>query len=337
MTARAPSARGRLDPAELLQRINLPLVARRVLPAEWGPAVDRWHRHGPCPMCGGKDRARFDPPGSRGGWFCNHCGACGDLISLVQRVLGVRFPEAFRLIAEAAGLSPLAQGSTAGPVACAPLPAGSLPKPKTFVQALCRRLWAEGRHDHEHALAYVRARGADLAVLPPTVRGHDRLELRHPAGPGGRIIAVLPGLLGILRNEAGDPCGLHRIFLDPVVPRKAEIRVGDGESLSPKRVLSFLSCRGSSILVGEPDDTVDLVEGVENALALYSATGGAAVAAYSAGALPHVKIPPGVRNVRLWPDVDAVGLRYAREAVARFKGEGLKVTVHVADGPGGAA
>ena len=31
-------------------------------------------KHGPCPLCGGKDRYRFDDEDERGTWFCNQCG-----------------------------------------------------------------------------------------------------------------------------------------------------------------------------------------------------------------------------------------------------------------------
>ena len=38
---------------------------------------------GTCPMCGGKDRFRFDDKGGRGTWICSQCGA-GDEIELVK-------------------------------------------------------------------------------------------------------------------------------------------------------------------------------------------------------------------------------------------------------------
>ena len=61
-------------------------------------AVDRWHwilttlgvparylhnKHGPCPMCGGKDRFRWDDLEGRGTYICNQCGA-GDGLMLVM-------------------------------------------------------------------------------------------------------------------------------------------------------------------------------------------------------------------------------------------------------------
>jgi len=33
------------------------------------------NKQGPCPICGGRTRFRFDDLDGRGTWFCNHCGA----------------------------------------------------------------------------------------------------------------------------------------------------------------------------------------------------------------------------------------------------------------------
>ncbi len=58
---------------------------RGILPALGVPAKALSNRHGPCPMCGGKDRFRFDDKGGRGTWICSQCGA-GDGIELVKRI-----------------------------------------------------------------------------------------------------------------------------------------------------------------------------------------------------------------------------------------------------------
>ena len=41
-------------------------------------------KHGPCPMCGGKDRFRFDDKDGRGTYFCSGCGA-GDGVKLDRK------------------------------------------------------------------------------------------------------------------------------------------------------------------------------------------------------------------------------------------------------------
>ena len=87
---------------------------RGILSALGVPDKALRNRHGPCPMCGGKDRFRFDDKGGRGTWFCSHCGA-GDGIEFVKRHQGVEFRDAARLIEQHIGTVPVirADGSKA--------------------------------------------------------------------------------------------------------------------------------------------------------------------------------------------------------------------------------
>jgi putative DNA primase/helicase len=62
---------------------------RNLLPALGVDAKFLVNRHGPCPICGGDDRFRFDDTGN-GGWICNQCGA-GDGFSLTAKVTGLPF------------------------------------------------------------------------------------------------------------------------------------------------------------------------------------------------------------------------------------------------------
>jgi len=48
------------------------------------------NKHGPCPMCGGADRFRWDDQNGGGGFICNQCGA-GDGFDLARRVTGKSF------------------------------------------------------------------------------------------------------------------------------------------------------------------------------------------------------------------------------------------------------
>jgi len=55
------------------------------------------NRHAECPLCGGKDRFRFDDEGERGTWICNQCGA-GDGLALASKYLSVDIAEAARRV-----------------------------------------------------------------------------------------------------------------------------------------------------------------------------------------------------------------------------------------------
>jgi len=48
------------------------------------------NKHGPCPICGGADRFRFDDQNGNGGFICSQCGA-GDGFRLASRITGQPF------------------------------------------------------------------------------------------------------------------------------------------------------------------------------------------------------------------------------------------------------
>ena len=68
-------------------------------------------KHQPCPLCGGKDRYRFDDQDGTGSWYCNKCGgkACtgggGNGMDLLMRKAGWDFAEAAKRIEQHLGLA----------------------------------------------------------------------------------------------------------------------------------------------------------------------------------------------------------------------------------------
>jgi len=62
-------------------------------------------QHTACPVCGGKDRFRFDNQAGRGTWLCNQCGA-GDGLALVEKALSLSTKEAAAQVAALLGDNP---------------------------------------------------------------------------------------------------------------------------------------------------------------------------------------------------------------------------------------
>jgi len=60
------------------------------------------NKHGPCPICEGKDRFRWDNQNDGGGFICSQCGA-GDGFDLARRVTGKSFREIADQIASIMG------------------------------------------------------------------------------------------------------------------------------------------------------------------------------------------------------------------------------------------
>jgi putative DNA primase/helicase len=54
-------------------------------------------KHGACPICGGKDRFRFDDKEGRGTFYCNQCGS-GDGFTLASKALSLSMKDTANLI-----------------------------------------------------------------------------------------------------------------------------------------------------------------------------------------------------------------------------------------------
>lgn len=69
-------------------------------------------KHQPCPLCGGKDRYRFDDQDGSGSWYCNQCGGrdqsggAGNGMELLMRRTGWTFPEAAKRVEQHLGIAP---------------------------------------------------------------------------------------------------------------------------------------------------------------------------------------------------------------------------------------
>lgn len=57
--------------------------------SNYGCQLPPGRKHGPCPVCGGKDRFRFDDKNGRGTWFCSQCEpSSGGGLLLLSRFIG---------------------------------------------------------------------------------------------------------------------------------------------------------------------------------------------------------------------------------------------------------
>jgi putative DNA primase/helicase len=73
------------------------------------------NRHGACPICGGKDRFRWDDKEGRGTFICNSCGA-GDGFRLAQLVTGKSFRTICETITSITGMHPTSSADHANRV-----------------------------------------------------------------------------------------------------------------------------------------------------------------------------------------------------------------------------
>lgn len=272
------------------------------------------NRHGPCPVCGGKDRFRFDDREGHGTFFCNHCGA-GDGFTLLEKVQRRDPLEALSAVVRwLYGLDPARGTATPAPPPAPP----TSPSPATLerMQTKLKALWREAipleAPKAETGRAYLEFRGlCGLSPLPCDVRLHPDLPYWFP-GPEGKPVELgrYPALLALVRNLDGKVRGLHRTYLQPNGQGKARVLSPAGEPLSAKKLLALApgATRGAAIRLYPvtEEGKLAIAEGIETALAVSRVNPGwPCWSAMFAGNLAQFELPAGVESIAIMADNDS--------------------------------
>lgn len=165
-------------------------------------------KHGPCPLCGGRDRFRFDDRDGRGTYFCSGCGA-GDGVKLAMGITDLSFKDAAREIERLAGVMQPVTG-----------------KPERTdddkLQAL-RKVFKESKpiQRGDEAYAYLAGRGLRLRDLPEAVRVHAGLRYQD-----GDVVGTYAAMLATVTAPDGRAVSLHRTYIQEA--RKAPVAAPAG-------------------------------------------------------------------------------------------------------------
>lgn len=263
-------------------------------------------KHGPCPVCGGVDRFRFDDAERRGTSFCSQCGA-RDGMQLAMAVTGRQFADLASEIDQLLGnITP-------------DTPRKELSKED--MQVTMRRLWAESRQIVEGDLAhtYLLTRGIELPHYDAgTLRFHPNMR----DGEGG----VRPCLVAKVAVY-GEPNALtmHRTFLREDGKAKAEME-------SPRKIYPCELQDGACVmLVGlNGRDSMGVAEGVETAMSASLDYNMPVWATINAGMMARWIPPSGLDSLVIFGDNDAsyTGHAAAYALARRAKAKGVpNVTV----------
>ncbi len=251
---------------------------------------------------------RLHGPGAPGKWTDAAVGSHGDLLDLIRHRTNA--PTLRAALAEARAFLALPASPARGD-------AGDYDATEA-----ARRLWRLCRAvDGTHAEAYLRARGLARCRFP-ALRFHPELRYRE-----GSAVRHLPGLVAAVTGDDGALQGVHRTWLDPRRPTKAEVA-------SPRKALGRIY--GLAVRFGAHADRVAPLlvgEGIETVLSLVTAVPDiTAAAALSAGGLGSFSIPPGYRRLVIARDNDPEGERAAERLARRCARAGVAATVIVPQG-----
>ena len=279
------------------------------------------NRHGPCPMCGGRDRFRFDDH-DRGTWICNVCGA-GDGVKLFMLYANIGFSEAVKAIAAFLG-NRLDGPEINQKSATQRSPATSRPTPPTR-QAAAMDLWRASRtiRRGDDVDVYLRGRGIALDDYPKALR----FSPIAPYFDGDIRTDRFSAMVAAVTGPDGELRTVHRTYLR--AGRKAAVG-------SPKKLAGKIGLN-ASIKLFAPSDVLHVAEGIETALAVRIITSGAPVwSLINAGNMAKFEPPPAVKRIVIWADNDPsfTGQACAYEFARRLRGTGREANVMVPDKSG---
>lgn len=260
-------------------------------------------KHGPCPMCGGKDRFRFDNKDGRGTYFCSGCGA-GDGVQLAMGITGLSFRD---VAAEVERIAGTVRPSTIKP-----------DRSDDDKLAALRRAFRESRpiERGDAAYAYLAGRGLSLYDLPESIRTHPGMAYRD----GDAVLGTFPVMLATVTDAAGRAVSIHRTYLQNA--RKAPVP-------APKKLMQGLPLPGAAIRLTPISRVLGIAEGIETALAAAELFEVPAWSCISTSGIESFEPPAGVEHVIVFGDHDAnfAGQAAAYRAAHRLALKGLEVEV----------
>ncbi|EPZ16173.1 hypothetical protein M622_03065 [Thauera terpenica 58Eu] len=244
-------------------------------------------KHGPCPMCGGRDRFRFDDKDGRGTYFCSGCGA-GDGVQLAMGITGLSFRDVAAEVERIAGkIKPTATRTER--------------TDDDKLHAL-RRAFKESRpiQREDEAYRYLAGRGLRLHDLPESIRTHPGMAYLDD----GKMLGTLPAMLATVTDATGRAVSMHRTYVE------------DGQKAAvpaPRKMMQGLPLAGAAIRLTPVSRSLGMAEGIETALAAAELFEVPTWSCISTSGIESFEPPAGVGHVIIFADNDA---NFAGQAAA---------------------
>ena len=264
------------------------------------------NKHGPCPICGGKDRYRFDDKNGRGTFYCR-CGP-GDGFDLLMRLNKWTFPET------ASRVEDFLKGAEQN------IGTQRFKTKQNPAQAI-NKILSESRPVTKGDQVNQYLNGRSLYKIPGSIMFHPNLYESET----GKNCA---GMVAKIQSTSGEVISLHRTFLKD--GKKALIN-------SPRKVLSpIVSLNGGAIRLYPAQNILGLCEGIETSIAAYELFGIPVWSVMNTNGLKTFAPPEGIKNILILGDNDKnyAGQKAAFYAANNLALKGHQVRVNIPDTPG---
>ncbi len=260
------------------------------------------NKHGPCPICGGKDRFRFDDKGGEGTYYCNGCGA-GNGFDLLLSCTGMTFKEAANEIDKFVGNID-AQ------------PAKPKKDPSIALNAIIQGL--DKRGGVTPVRLYLKSRGL---MNCKALRYHPGITYYDDGKPQGKW----PAMVAYFLRENGKPCTLHITYL---TSKGLKAPVDSPRKFKP----GVCEMPGGAIRLTDIYPPIGIAEGIETALAVMAKFQIPCWATGTAGNMEAFKPPQGIERVTIFGDNDSsyTGQKAAYTAAHKLTMAGYGVDVEIA-------
>lgn len=268
--------------------------------------VDLDGKHHACPLCGGKDRWRFDNKEGNGTSICAQCGSRTGY-SLLKEMLGLEHRDLAVAIEGVIGRDPE--------------PAARRPDDRSAdrIQQMLRDISGRAKEvvPNDPVHRYLSARVPGLRFVPRSLLFVEAGEYFDKATSK---ISVHPMMVATVVDRYGDPIAMHRTFLTA--------DGGKAPVADVKRSLGPLP-DGIAVRLAKSGDALGIAEGIETALSAMAMHRIPVWAALNAGRLEAWWPPEGVQQVVIYGDADHnyVGQAAAFALAARLEAKKIRAQV----------
>lgn len=259
------------------------------------------NRHGPCPVCGGIDRYRFDNKDERGTFYCSSCGP-GDGMQLLIRLHNWTFAQAAKNI-----------DAIIGNVIA--LPSKEKRTMEQKIASIRKTLKECRKVERGDPVWNYLNRRTGIESVPPDIKFHPALY--HSQG------GEYPAIVAIMRDMNGKGVSVHRTYLT-ADGQKADVRPA-------KKFMEGLPLNGAAVRLSKVEKRIGIAEGLETAFAAGHIFSMPVWSATNATLLEQFMPPAGVEQVVIYGDNDVswTGHAAAYNLAKKLTLKGIEVAVEI--------